>query len=72
MMLRLVAATALVASFAFNAPAIAATSQEKMETCKFGADDKKLKGAARKNFMAKCMSDKDSPRGKQMPAPKMQ
>ena len=69
-MLRLVAAIALAASFAFNGVALAATKEEKMETCKFGADDKKLKGAARKNFMAKCMSDKDSPRGKQMPEPK--
>ena len=50
-----------------HAPAIAATPKQKMETCKFGADDQKLTGAARKSFMAKCMSDKDSPRGKPMP-----
>jgi hypothetical protein len=43
-----------------------------METCKFGADDKKLTGAARKSFMAKCMSNKDSPRGKPVAAPKPQ
>ena len=30
-------------------PAFAATSKEKMETCKFGADDQKLTGAARKS-----------------------
>jgi hypothetical protein len=43
-----------------------------METCQFGADDKKLAGAARKSFMAKCMSNVDSPRGKRKPAPKPQ
>ena len=61
------------AGFLFVAPAFAATSSEKMETCKFGADDQKLAGAARKSFMAKCMSNKDAPRGKPMkPAPKAQ
>jgi psiF repeat len=34
-----------------------------MATCKFGADDQKLQGAARKAFMKKCMSDKDEPHG---------
>jgi hypothetical protein len=72
MVIRLVAATALVASFAFNTPVLAATQEQKMETCKFGADDKKLTGAARKSFMAKCMSNKDSPRGKPVAAPKPQ
>ena len=44
-----------------------------METCKFGADDQKLTGAARKAFMSKCMSNTDSPRGKPVdPAPKAQ
>ena len=70
---RLIAAAGLAASFLFVAPAFAATSNEKMETCKFGADDQKLAGAARKSFMAKCMSNKDSPRGKPVkPAPKAQ
>ena len=71
MMLRLVAAAAL-AAFLLGAPAFAATSQQKMETCKFGADDQKLQGAARKSFMTKCMANKDSPRGKPVPAPKPQ
>jgi hypothetical protein len=31
-------------------------------TCKFGADDQKLQGAARDAFMKKCMSNKDEPR----------
>ena len=44
-----------------------------METCTFGADDQKLTGAKRKAFMAKCMSNEDSPRGKPtVPRPKPQ
>jgi hypothetical protein len=39
----------------------ALTAKEKMETCKFGADDQKLKGAARKTFLSKCMADTDAP-----------
>jgi hypothetical protein len=45
------------------APASAATNEQKMETCKFGADDAKLDGAKRKAFMAKCMSNRDDKRG---------
>jgi hypothetical protein len=44
-------------------PASAATNEQKMETCKFGADDAKLDGAKRKAFMAKCMSNRDDKRG---------
>jgi psiF repeat-containing protein len=44
-------------------PCWAATAKDKAATCKFGADDQKLKGPARKAFMAKCMSNKDDPRG---------
>ena len=73
MMLRLMSAVAgLAAPFLLVAPASAATPQQKMETCKFGADDQKLTGAKRKDFMAKCMSNKDSPRGKPVAAPKPQ
>ena len=50
MMVRLIAAAGLAASFLFIAPAFAATSKEKMETCNFGADDQKLTGAARKSL----------------------
>jgi hypothetical protein len=67
MMVRLMAVAGLAASCLFVAPALAATSQQKMETCKFGADDQKFAGAKRKAFMAKCMSNKDSPRGKPVP-----
>ena len=54
------------------AAAQTATPQQKMETCNFGADSQKLPGAKRKSFMAKCMSNKDSPRGKPVAAPKPQ
>ena len=73
MMLKSIAAAAVAASFLFSATSFAATSQQKMETCKFGADDQKLKGAARKSFMTKCMSNTDAPRGKPaMPRPNPQ
>jgi psiF repeat len=72
-MLRLMTAAAL-AAYVLATPAVAATNEQKMETCKFGADDQKLEGAKRKAYMAKCMSNKDSPRGKAVgtPAPKPQ
>ncbi len=44
-------------------PSFAVTAKEKMATCKFGADDQKLTGAARSKFMKKCMLNKDEPRG---------
>lgn len=37
-------------------PASAISSKEKMETCKFGADNQKLTGAKRNAFIRKCMS----------------
>ena len=64
MIARLMVAAGLTLASLGGAAAQSATPQQKMETCNFGADDKRLTGAARKNFMAKCMSDKDSPRGK--------
>jgi hypothetical protein len=69
---RTIAAAALAAVFLAGAPALAVTQQQKMETCKFGADNQKLTGAARKKFMANCMANRDSPRGKPVPAPKAQ
>jgi psiF repeat len=42
-------------------PASAITSQQKMETCKFGADDQKLAGAERKAFLSKCMANEKAP-----------
>lgn len=53
----------LLAAVSPLAPGYAATSQGKMATCKFGADDQHLQGKARSAFMKKCMSDRDEPRG---------
>jgi psiF repeat len=36
-------------------PAAAVTAQQKMDTCKFGADDQKLTGAKRNAFIKNCM-----------------
>ncbi|MGA8613129.1 MAG: hypothetical protein WB760_15805 [Xanthobacteraceae bacterium] len=62
---------ALVASVFFvfslmllpSAPALAVTPKQKMETCKFGADHPMLSGKARADFIKKCMSDRNDPRG---------
>ena len=64
MTMRLLLAAGLVAALFGTASAQTVTRQQKQETCNFGADSQKLTGAKRKSFMAKCMSDKDSPRGK--------
>jgi hypothetical protein len=37
-------------------PAAAVTSQEKMETCKVGAESQQLQGAKRDAFIKKCMA----------------
>jgi len=49
-----------------SAPSFAVSQKDKMATCKFGADDQKLLGAARASFLKKCMANRDDPRG---PAP---
>ena len=46
-----------------SAPSFAVTAKEKAATCKFGADDQKLTGAARTKFMKNCMANKNDPRG---------
>jgi hypothetical protein len=69
-MRRMIFAAGLASLLLFEAPAFALTAKQKMETCKFGADDQKLAGAARKAFLSKCMANRDSPRGK--PEPKSQ
>jgi hypothetical protein len=53
----------LVVLFA-GVPASAITAQQKMETCKFGADDQKLEGAQRKAFLSKCMANEKTPAAK--------
>jgi hypothetical protein len=55
-------ATVLIAVLP-SAPSFAVTAKDKMATCKFGADDQKLAGAARTKFMKNCMANKNDPRG---------
>jgi hypothetical protein len=50
-------------------PAGAATPKQRAATCKFYADQQKLAGAKRTQFMAKCTSSKDEPRGPAAGAP---
>lgn len=66
-MLRSLALMSLLPVLLLSSPASALTKEQKMETCKFGADDQKLTGAKRTAFVNKCMSNKDDKRG---PAPK--
>jgi hypothetical protein len=49
--------------FVSAAPCFAVDAKQKMATCKFGADDQRLQGAARNAFLKKCMSNRDDPRG---------
>jgi psiF repeat len=62
-MLRTVSlSTVFVTLLLVGTPASAITPEQKMETCKFGADDQKLAGAARKLFISKCMAnEKEKP-----------
>jgi hypothetical protein len=60
---RIIIAAALIVALP-SAPAFAVTAKEKMATCKFGADDQKLAGAARAKFMKNCMANKNDPRGR--------
>ena len=52
-----------------GAPAAAATPKQKAATCKFYADQQKLAGPKREQFMAKCTSNKNEPRGSAAGAP---
>ncbi len=61
MLLRYVLVAGLLAVLALGAPASAITAKQKMETCKFGVDDQKLTGAARKKFLSRCMANTDAP-----------
>jgi hypothetical protein len=68
--MRYVATLGLFAILVPAMPAFAITPQQKMETCKFGADNQKLAGKARKTFIARCMANEDAPdqRDKSEPA----
>jgi len=54
---------AVLPAFLLATPASALTKEQKMETCKFGADDQKLTGAKRNAFIKRCMADRDDKRG---------
>ena len=51
----------LLAALSLSTPAHALTKQEKMETCKFGAEDQELTGAKQKAFIARCMANEPAP-----------
>ena len=53
--MRILALTAFLPLLLIAAPASAATKEQKMETCKVGADADNLAGKARDAFMKKCM-----------------
>jgi len=56
-MLRPIAVIGLLPLLLLASPASAApTKAQKLETCKFGADDQKLEGAKRDAFINKCMA----------------
>ena len=55
--------TAVLIAVLPSAPSLAVTAKEKMATCKFGADDQKLEGAARAKFLKNCMANRNDPRG---------
>ena len=67
-MLRYAVVAGMLAVMLPSAPSVALTAKDKMATCKFGADDQKLAGAARNAFLKKCMSSKNDPRGPAAPS----
>ena len=70
-MLRPIAVIGLLPLLLLASPASAApTKAQKLETCKFGADDQKLEGAKRKTFMNNCMANRDDKRPAAIPAEK--
>ena len=66
-MIRTTMVAALLAVCLPGAPSFALSKDAKMETCKFGADSKKLQGAERKKFIDRCMAETDEPRGPAAP-----
>jgi psiF repeat len=61
MLMRSVLACGFCSILVLATPAAAATANDKMETCKFGADHQKLTGEARKKFLTKCMAEAPAP-----------
>jgi hypothetical protein len=66
-MIRYAIAAAVLTVMLPSVPSLALTAKQKMETCKFGADDQKLQGPARQAFIKKCMANKNDPRGSAAP-----
>jgi hypothetical protein len=62
-MLRRLSLIGLLPLLMLATPASALTAKQKMETCKFGADDQKLTGAKRKTFITRCMAN-EKPKAK--------
>jgi hypothetical protein len=62
-MLRTLTIAGLLPLLLLSSPASAVTAAQKMETCKFGADNQKLTGAKRTKFMKNCMANRDDKRG---------
>ena len=62
-MLRYAIVAAMLAVMLPGTPSFAVSAKDKMATCKFGADDQHLQGAARDAFIKKCMANKNDPRG---------
>jgi hypothetical protein len=62
-MFRYALVAAAVIAFLPVRPSFAVDAKQKMATCKFGADDQRLQGAARNAFLKKCMANRDDPRG---------
>jgi len=53
----ILALTALLPLTLLVTPAVAATQAQKMDTCKFGAENDNLDGAKRDAFIKKCMAN---------------
>jgi len=68
-MLRYAFVAATLIALVPSVPSLAVTAKEKMVTCKFGADDQKLQGAARAKFLKNCMANRNDPRGPASGAP---
>lgn len=59
-MLQRILLTGVVSLGVLMAHALPAAAQEKKGICEFGANDQKLTGAKRKQFMSKCMARDDA------------
>jgi hypothetical protein len=51
----------LVAGLTTLVPPLSANAEERIKICRFGADNQKLSGEARKSFITKCMATAEQP-----------